>query len=726
MKMNSAKLILWVLTIVLVCSVTVPATEGDNISVHYVLEPIIHPAKAGPVVMKFSVEIEETACVRCKCCDYIDMEVITTGGMECLSPKTWTVQPDENRSFATTLTVNIPPKDTSSLRIKMSFRGGGEMAAHVYFVTTGDSVEFWKGYPRARYNAQPDWKPDTTRYEVKIDLRRDRQRERIFDLEDQVGPIVSAKDSGFYIIRITRSGFRALTSEGFKCEYLVEPPPYPPGPAGSKTIWKRDPTIQQRPRKSIRDPQIDGSIWLDHIEGVDAFERIYANQLATFYLGFENNYGDDIQGLSNGFRIYSPDGANWWNTTWDTLGSLDWHDAFDFTFGVWQAGVTGSGADSLRFLGISMFGTGLYDGFSDTAISFTIGPIGSDDIGKTICLDSSWVTGTENWHWSTTNGANTYQPTWYGLECFEVTSPQAVYVTGRLRYRDPTPPYATYEACKGDTVYAWDFDEYSADEFLGRSIVDDNGYFYFGPIIEDDWGGPDIYFTTYSRNEATIVFQEGGLPYMEGTDTTMDVAGGNFTLPWDLTQSQSGPFFVADAVLEGYREWTQLRPGVEDHPDVLTVGLYAYDGNAMYDPNQRIMYLNDSVDVGNRWPDTYNRSTILHEYSHFLAHQNSFFQHGGGGTVCGASWTLECRQAKAGHTFGQLMCLDPMSEYAIGTISRTRAGPIGRTESFTMVPQTLVQSTPWVNSMRVLLPACSGILPTSIVTTTVAPATGRH
>jgi hypothetical protein len=32
-------------------------------------------------------------------------------------------------------------------------------------------------------------------------------------------------------------------------------------------------------------------------------------------MGVNNNTGDDVAGLTNGFRIYSPDGAEWDTTT---------------------------------------------------------------------------------------------------------------------------------------------------------------------------------------------------------------------------------------------------------------------------------------------------------------------------------------------------------------------------------------------------------------------------
>lgn len=257
MNKNYATLILWAIAIVCMFSCTVHATSGIPKPFTFVFKPIDHPVSAGPVLMEFSFTVKKSFCEQWKCCDDIQVELQTSEGVRINGNRQWSITLDKSLHYETIISAEIPPNDTSSIIVKLGLANGGQVKSYAYFVTTGDSVEFWKGYPMGPIYAQPDWKPDTTRYEVKIDLRSRRQREYIFSLENWIGSIEPTKDSGFYIIRCRRDQFNGLTGEGLKCEYLVEPPPYPTGPAGSKIKWKRDTTSHRKQFKRKRDPKDD-------------------------------------------------------------------------------------------------------------------------------------------------------------------------------------------------------------------------------------------------------------------------------------------------------------------------------------------------------------------------------------------------------------------------------------------------------------------------------------
>jgi hypothetical protein len=198
----------------------------------WVLEPKVHPHRAGPVDMMFSFVPTE----HCAGCNKATVTVTTKKGLEYLGPSSWTVQVDSANPYSTVLHIILPPNDTSSIHVRMQ-SGGLYAIADRYFVTTGDSVEFWKGYPEK--GAWDDFylpEPDTTRYEVRIDLRNTKRYEYIRDQEDLFGPLQPTNDSGFYSIRITRELFNDLKMEGFECEYLEEPPPMKPGRPGVGTF----------------------------------------------------------------------------------------------------------------------------------------------------------------------------------------------------------------------------------------------------------------------------------------------------------------------------------------------------------------------------------------------------------------------------------------------------------------------------------------------------------
>ncbi len=163
-------------------------SQGDEQVVEYVLEPLEHPESVGLVNMVFSFSISDEFCQSSRCCDEVPVKVATTNGLQFNGEKQWVAYPsqDKERFFSTNLQITIPPEDTSSLRLELQF-GPGKVPAVVYFVTTGELVEFWKGYPSSEYWKYPKIGPDTIKYEVKVDLRDRRRYETIERFADSVG-----------------------------------------------------------------------------------------------------------------------------------------------------------------------------------------------------------------------------------------------------------------------------------------------------------------------------------------------------------------------------------------------------------------------------------------------------------------------------------------------------------------------------------------------------------
>lgn len=118
-----------------------------------------------------------------------------------------------------------------------------------------------------------------------------------------------------------------------------------------------------------------GMISLDHVSPLSAQGRVLTDAEITFYLRLTNDIGYNIAGVTNGFQVYSPDGAEWTTAVGDTLGTLAWGDVFDLIFSIGYFSANGQGADSVSFSGSRATSTGLPVGFDDTAYTITIGPI---------------------------------------------------------------------------------------------------------------------------------------------------------------------------------------------------------------------------------------------------------------------------------------------------------------------------------------------------------------
>jgi hypothetical protein len=160
-------------------------------------------------------------------------------------------------------------------------------------------------------------------------------------------------------------------------------------------------------------------VTLDHIEGLQGTGNIQTGVPITFYIRFQNNTGSYITGSSNGFRVYSPNGAQWDPITWDTANvGLD--TLYDFGIFFSDLSVTGSGADTVGLAGLCLFKSGIPNGFDEVVFLIST-QIDAVHAGRTICLDSAFYPPGGEWMWSTDGG--TVYPTWDGPHCFRIVSP---------------------------------------------------------------------------------------------------------------------------------------------------------------------------------------------------------------------------------------------------------------------------------------------------------------
>jgi len=233
-------------------------------------------------------------------------------------------------------------------------------------------------------------------------------------------------------------------------------------------VWAISPAWGQCdiPWNSIGLTAIDGA-WEGHPDTLLCGETI------TFYLTAAGDPSADYEALTIGFRVYSHYDINWTTTTPSNSYALGWSQ-FDLQWTQYSFSVTGTGADTVGFAGVSYFSSGMVPSFCDVAWSATIGPISPSYHGDTICIDSSFWPPAGQWVW--TNNSTSWYPDWDGPHCFAVVDttflgePRTWYVanygddvTGDGTSGNPLEhiKYAISQAGKDDTIfcYAGTYDE---------------------------------------------------------------------------------------------------------------------------------------------------------------------------------------------------------------------------------------------------------------------------
>ena len=202
------------------------------------------------------------------------------------------------------------------------------------------------------------------------------------------------------------------------------------------------------------------AISLDNVSGLYAPDTLPVNQPVEFFFRLQNTTGGLISGSTNGFKVYSPDGATWDpgmfvdtivvifppSTTIDTTlygrfinpptffgGILRWVGGNGTTtFTMYDGGVfvntlsdDGVDADTVGFGGFQLTtGVGIPNTLDDIGWKIRIAGIDASSHGKTICLDSSYYPPTGTWKWAGP-GSSEFFPSWDGPHCFTIFDPNA-------------------------------------------------------------------------------------------------------------------------------------------------------------------------------------------------------------------------------------------------------------------------------------------------------------
>ena len=207
-------------------------------SVHSKFAPVEMPKGAGPVSLDLAFMPmnrktgPETGVCYCK---EAEVRVVTIDNLQYFGDTIWTVKADSGVWSDMIINVIIPPNDISGIRLMIKCgRILNPVAA--YFVTTGDTVEFYPGKPSAHEPTPPRRSLKTfidtlteeqlqTRYEVIVELKKPSHRKFV---ERFVGSLKDStlydRNRKYYKLWITLQNLIKIGEEGIECGFVTPPP----------------------------------------------------------------------------------------------------------------------------------------------------------------------------------------------------------------------------------------------------------------------------------------------------------------------------------------------------------------------------------------------------------------------------------------------------------------------------------------------------------------------
>ncbi|MDH3939218.1 MAG: SBBP repeat-containing protein, partial [candidate division Zixibacteria bacterium] len=176
-------------------------------------------------------------------------------------------------------------------------------------------------------------------------------------------------------------------------------------------------------------PLVDSAISLDTVIGSYDGDLVAGEDL-KFVMRLTYNPGSNLNGINNGFRVYSPDGATWQPIVGDTI-NLGWSGIFDLGPFINYNSANGSGADTVGFNAAAIL-QGMTAPF-DNQVWWIQTKVSDADSGKHLCVDSSFYNPGGNWVWAVQSGTFIF-PSWDGPHCFQITGSQTQPDGGDLAY----------------------------------------------------------------------------------------------------------------------------------------------------------------------------------------------------------------------------------------------------------------------------------------------------
>ena len=266
---------------------------------------------------------------------------------------------------------------------------------------------------------------------------------------------------------------------------------------------------------------------LDHVDGLYNSNSVKVNESLTFTIRLRNNSDDAAYGITQGFRVYSPNGAEWTATSGDTTGTLGYAQ-FDNYIDINEFSISGSGADTIGFEMSRYSGSGMIPDFDDNVFTITAGPMNENSRGRTICLDSSWSSPTGAWMWSMSDATELY-PRWDGPHCYTIVDPSFIPGDGEIYLTGVSNLYGDSIVHTGETI-TFDIGWYNNTGYVLQAYT--NGFHIYSPTGAE-WTTTTATSTgSFGTDEFPAVFQVQALnPTGSGADTVgfggLDIFGEN-------------------------------------------------------------------------------------------------------------------------------------------------------------------------------------------------------
>jgi len=215
-----------------------------------------------------------------------------------------------------------------------------------------------------------------------------------------------------------------------------------------------------------------GSVVLDSVGGSVGQSELTINKPITFYLRVDASDAPRLDVVSNGFRLYSPDSAEWSGLTiQDDSSEINLNPGevniavckFDSVSA--RIGPAGcSVSDPSAFGSLIVQPNPIPSGYNGVLFRISIGSFGPEEIGKTLILDTTTFGNRANWTWnSPTQGS--IVPAWGGPYTFTIVEPD--YQPGDANndgYLDVS-----------DLIYAVDYAFFEGAEPVNPAACDVNG-----------------------------------------------------------------------------------------------------------------------------------------------------------------------------------------------------------------------------------------------------------
>jgi hypothetical protein len=154
-------------------------------------------------------------------------------------------------------------------------------------------------------------------------------------------------------------------------------------------------------------------------------DSVVTNRPVLFNLHYQNPDMVNRYNISNGFRIYSPNGAVWHLPfTIDTLNGDLPHSNWDLVWGLRMR--HGANEDTVGVIGAIINGAGLPPGYDGIPYAIYVGGFDADQAGLTVCIDSTIYWPGNRWLWmtpSTMEPLLEVYPSWGGPYCFTIVNP---------------------------------------------------------------------------------------------------------------------------------------------------------------------------------------------------------------------------------------------------------------------------------------------------------------